>query len=433
MAAPPNADARPPYNEPVTTIADPLAPVLAALEQGVDGGWLKAVFSHPKVTGIPWTKLTVEPVRLTAGPSMKVVMFEAERQQTKTVPLERWPTWLANVMRAEPSHINVVGRTSDWHARQSKRGRWLVSKGKPSLGLTAPATPLPAHDRPSNHPLPNDDPDVQRLFIETGLFSLNGQLRGEASDKYRQVQHYIELLRPLGVLQAAAGPGERVRIVDAGCGKAYLSLALVLYAQRQGLDPELIGVDRDEGVISTVASIATKLGFESAHFEARSIGDFAESGEPTDLLVSLHACDTATDEALAAGVRLGADAIVLAPCCHHELVAQIEARAKAGEQLAGGAWAAVLGSGLLTHRLADIVTDALRAAALEAMGYKVDIVEFISPEATARNVMLRAEKRQPGPAAETATARGLAEYSRLREEWGVTPAVERLLGDRWPR
>ena len=416
----------------MTTPADPLAPVLSALEEGVEGAWLKAVFSHPKVTGIPWSKLTVEPVRLTGGPAMKVVMFEAERQQTKTVPPERWPTWLANVMRAEPSHINVVGRTSDWHARQSKRGRWLVSKGKPSLGVTVPATPLPAHDRPSQHPLPSDDPAVQRLFIETGLFSLNGQLRGEASDKYRQVQHYIELLRPLAVLQAASGPGERLRIVDAGCGKAYLSLALVLFAQRQGLEAELIGVDRDEAVIATVAGIATRLGFESARFEPTSIGEFAQRGEATDLLVSLHACDTATDEALAAGVRLGADAIVLAPCCHHELVSQIEERAKAGHETAQGAWGAVLGSGLLTHRLADIITDALRAAALEAMGYKVDVIEFISPEATARNVMLRAEKRLLGASADAAIERGLADYTRLRDEWGVTPAVQRLLGDRWP-
>ncbi len=415
------------------TAADPLAPVLSALQQGVDGAWLKAVFSHPRVAGIPWSKLTVEPVRLTAGPAIKVVMFESERQQTKTVPPERWPTWLANVMRAEPSHINVVGRTSDWHARQSKRGRWLVSKGKPSLGVTTPTAPLPAHDRPSQHPLPSEDPAVQRLFIETGLFSLNGQLRGEAADKYRQVQHYIELLRPLSVLQPAAGPGERVRVVDAGCGKAYLSLALILYAQRQGLEPELIGVDRNESVIATVAGIATRLGFENARFEASGIGEFAERDEPTDLLVSLHACDIATDEALAAGVRLGADAIVLAPCCHHELVSQIEEKAKGDETLASGAWGAVLGSGLLTHRLADIVTDALRAAALEAMGYKVEIIEFISPEATARNVMLRAEKRLPVPSTGASIARGLAQYTRLRDEWGVTPSVERLLGDRWPQ
>ncbi|MEO6398457.1 MAG: SAM-dependent methyltransferase [Tepidiformaceae bacterium] len=415
----------------MTSTTDALAPVRAALEAGIEGGWLKAVFSHPSVPGIPWAKLTVEPVRLSAGPAMKVVMFEAERQQTKTVPLERWPTWLGNVMLAGPSHINIVGRTSDWHARQSKRGRWLVSKGKPSLGVTAPAAPIPAHDRPSQHLLPSDAPEVQRLFVETGLFGLNGQLRGEAADKYRQVQHYIELLRPLAVLQPAGGPGERVRIVDAGCGKAYLSLALFLYAQRQGLEPELIGVDSNAAMVETVAAIAAKLKFESTRFVAQTIGAFAEQEEPADLLVSLHACDTATDEALAAGVRLGADAIVLVPCCQHELVSQLEARAKDG-LLAESAWAAVLRSGLLTQRLADILTDALRAAALEAMGYKVEVAEFVSPEATARNVMLRAEKRPAGAQADAANARGLLEYSRLRDAWEVAPSVERLLGDRWP-
>ena len=136
-------------------------------------------------------------------------------------------------------------------------------------------------------------------------------------DKERQVQHYVELLRTLPIWER-----ERIRVVDAGCGKAYMSLALVAYGREVGTRVELVGLDANPQVIETVQAIADGLGYDEARFEATTIAAY-ESDEPIDLLVSLHACDTATDEAIAAGVRLGAEAIVVAPCCHHELAAQI--------------------------------------------------------------------------------------------------------------
>jgi hypothetical protein len=129
--------------------------------------------------------------------------------------------------------------------------------------------------------------------------------------------------------------------------------------------------------------------------------------------VSLHACDTATDEAIAAGVRLGAEAIVVAPCCHHELAGQLAARPKD----------ALLRHGLLLGRQADLVTDALRAAALEMSGYRVDVIEFVAAEHTAKNVMLRALR---APSAARAR-RAAAEYLELRVRYGVVPSIERLL------
>jgi len=161
-----------------------------------------------------------------------------------------------------------------------------------------------------------------------------------------------------------------------------------------------------------VRSVALSLGYDEAQFEVSTIADYA-SAEPIDLLVSLHACDTATDEAIAAGVRLGADAIVLAPCCHHELAAQIATREKDG----------LLRHGLLLGRQADLVTDALRAARLEVAGYRVEVMEFVSAEHTAKNVMLRAERAPSRPRA----ARAAAEFVELRDRYGVDPAIERLL------
>jgi len=221
------------------------------------------------------------------------------------------------------------------------------------------------------------------------------------------VQHYVELLRTLPIWER-----ERVRVVDAGCGKAYMSLALVAYGRQVGTRVELVGLDTNPQVIETVQGIADALGYDEARFEATTIDAYL-SDEPIDLLVSLHACDTATDEAIAAGVRLGAESIVVAPCCHHELAAQIARRDKD----------ALLRHGLLLGRQADLITDALRAAALEMLGYRVEVMEFVSVEHTAKNVMLRAQ-RAPSS---SRVARATAEYTQLRDAWGVDPAVGRLL------
>ena len=285
--------------------------------------------------------------------------------------------------------MHLLTPDGDVHARRTKKGAWLVSSGKPSSS----AAPSREHDRVPRHPLPADHP----LFRATKI----------SRDKARQVQHYVELLRPLPLWER-----ERIRVIDAGCGKAYMSLALVAYGREVGTRVELVGLDSNAAVIETVRGVAESLGYDEASFEATAIVDYA-SDEPVDLLVSLHACDTATDEAIAAGVRLGADAIVVAPCCHHELAAQIATSQKD----------ALLRHGLLLGRQADLVTDALRASAMEMLGYRVDVIEFVSAEHTAKNVMLRAELA-PSP---SRAERAEAEYRELRDRWGVRPAIERLV------
>jgi SAM-dependent methyltransferase len=226
---------------------------------------------------------------------------------------------------------------------------------------------------------------------------------------------YLSFRQATGVVVNAVARWERdaIRVVDAGCGKAYMSLALVAYGREVGTRVELVGLDANPGVIETVRRIAEQLGYDEAAFEATTIEGYAGDG-PVDLLVSLHACDTATDEAIAAGVRLGAEAIVVAPCCHHELAGQLAKNAKDG----------VLRHGVLLGRQADLITDALRAAALETHGYRVDVIEFVATEHTPKNVMLRAVRAPSRARAD----RARREYVELRDHWHVAPAIERLLG-----
>ncbi|HZO34186.1 MAG TPA: SAM-dependent methyltransferase [Gaiellaceae bacterium] len=340
--------------------------------------------------GRGWRKLVADgvaasPVELRRGPAVKIV----DGVRTETVPLDRWPDRL-DALLDDARHVHLHAPGGDIHARRTRRGRWLVSHGRPSSAGGVETR----HDREKQHPLPATHP----LFATTH----------SSPAKRRQVQHYVELVRVLPLWQR-----DRVRVLDAGCGKAYLSLALVAYGRETGTAVDLVGLDVNPAVVATVREIANGLGYDEARFEATSIAEY-ESDEPVDLLVSLHACDTATDEAIAAGVRLQAEAVVVAPCCHHELAAQIAARETD----------ALLRHGLLLGRQADLVTDALRAAALESVGYRVDVIEFVSAEHTAKNLLLRAV-RSPSPGREQ---RALEQYRELRDRYGVDPAIGRLLG-----
>jgi SAM-dependent methyltransferase len=343
-------------------------------ERALADGWRKLV-----VDGV-----TATPVDLARGPALKVV----DGARTETVDRTAWAGRL-DALLADARNVHLLGPDGDLHARRTKKGRWLVSRGRPS----SEARPSGRHDRDKRHPLPADHP----LFRATRI----------SRDKERQVQHYVELLRPLPIWER-----DRIRVVDAGCGKAYMSLALVAYGREVGARVELVGIDVNPSVIETVRGVASSLGYDEARFEVSTIADYRRD-EPIDLLVSLHACDTATDEAIAAGVRLGAEAIVLAPCCHHELAAQIATNEKDG----------LLRHGLLLGRQADLVTDALRAARLEIAGYRVEVMEFVAAEHTAKNVMIRAERAPSEPRAE----RAAAEFVELRDRYGVDPAIERLL------
>jgi len=328
--------------------------------------------------------VTATPVELRRGAAVKLV----DGARTEIVDRGAWEGRV-DVLLEGARHAHLLAPDGDLHARRTKKGKWLVSRGKASSSASATT----AHDREKQHPFAPDHP----------LFKVTRSSR----DKQRQVQHYVELLRPLPLWER-----DRIRVVDAGCGKAYMSLALVAYGRERGTRVELVGLDTNPQVIETVRGIAAELGYDEARFEATSI-DAYESDEPIDLLVSLHACDTASDEAIAAGVRLGAEAIVVAPCCQHELAGQM---AKAGKD-------ALLRHGLLLGRQADLVTDALRASALEMAGYRVDVIEFIDSEHTPKNVMLRAERAPSGSRAR----RAAAEYVELRDRFGVAPAIGRLL------
>jgi len=179
----------------------------------------------------------------------------------------------------------------------------------------------------------------------------------------------------------------------------------------------LTGVDRNAELIGKCCALRDSLGWDGLEFHVSSIAEF-KPAEPPDVVLSLHACDTATDEAIAQGILWKSRVILAAPCCQHELHKQLDAPL----------FQPLLRHGILRERLADLLTDAFRALVLRIMGYRASVVEFISPEHTAKNLMIQAERGlKPGDAA------AIREYHELKRLWNVSPAIEQMMGEEFRR
>jgi SAM-dependent methyltransferase len=235
-----------------------------------------------------------------------------------------------------------------------------------------------------------------------------GRVRKSRYDKFRQVNRFLELVDD--VVPALPSEGT-LRVVDFGCGKSYLTFAIHhLLTALRGREVEIVGLDLKDDVIAACSALAERTNAAGLGFERGDISGYEAEGG-VDLVVSLHACDTATDDALAQAVRWEADAILAVPCCQKEAYRQVES----------SLLAPLLRHGLAKERFAALVTDTLRAQLLELAGYRTQLVEFVPLEHTAKNVLIRAVRGEP------AGADVRRAYEELRDSLGLDPALERLL------
>ena len=310
---------------------------------------------------------------------------------------------------------HLTATTGDLHVRITKKGKALVSRGKVrQVEASSDVTVVQAHDHEKDQPLGRfDSASLLRIL---GMADGQGHIRASMRAKTDQINAFLRELDAL-LEGRKADPAKPLDIVDCGCGRAYLTLSAYCYLTSvKGLSVRVRGVDRNAGIMKKTAEMAKALdAAEDVQFIAADLADCKLDIEP-ELVLSLHACDVATDLAIARGIEWGAKSMLIAPCCQHDLQKQITD---------AGPMRALLRHGILRERLADLMTDAFRAQILRIMGYRVKIVEFVSPEATPRNIMLRAEwgvkQGQPGP---------VGEYLEMRDFWHVTPVLEKILGER---
>ena len=248
------------------------------------------------------------------------------------------------------------------------------------------------------------------LLAEIGILAQNGKIKNDKIRKYNQIDYFVELMQ--GVLKEIGGRDEYI-ILDAACGKSYLSFVLNFYL-REILKKKcrFIGVDYSETVINASRRIAKNLGYNNMEFIKADLTEYIPEVRP-DIVISLHACDTATDMALALGIRAGSRAIVSVPCCHKDIL----------KQYSYEPFEAVTRHGILKARLADTLTDGLRAVYLESVGYKVSMIEYISPLETPKNIMIRAVYTGKK------NSKSAEEYKKLKEMLNVKPAIERILNN----
>lgn len=351
------------------------------------------------------------PVILQGNESLQLTLSGVQASRAANLPAGRARGVLQDQL-AEAEEVHVMTSTVDLHARFTRKGRLLLSRSRP---LAREEAPPASHDRAKHYPL--DRIDARLLLRAVGFADSQDRVRPSMQAKYRQVNEFLRILD--AVLPVAPPPdGRPLRILDAGCGKAYLSLAAQAYlSQTRTLAVEWTGVDRREDVVHSAREMAGRLRLEppAATFAVADLAAY-EPAVPPDIVVSLHACDTATDEAIARGVEWGARVLLCAPCCQHQVQAQLQ---PAGPQRA------LLRHGILRERLADLLADAFRAQLLRLLGYRVRVIEFVEPEATGRNLLIRAERGvRPGM---PDVAR---EYRELRDAWGVVPPLEKRLAAR---
>ncbi|MCX7708646.1 MAG: SAM-dependent methyltransferase [Clostridia bacterium] len=250
---------------------------------------------------------------------------------------------------------------------------------------------------------------ADELLKEIGILGDNGKVKNDMIRKYNQIDHFVELISDM--LKDLAAKYDSLTVLDCGCGKSYLTFVLNYYIKEVLKKPcHFIGLDYSNTVIEASRKMADNLGYHNMEFRVTDIRNYTASRD-IHLVISLHACDTATDEALALAVKNEVKSMVMVPCCHRELL----------NQYSYPPFETILKHGILKARMADVLTDGMRALLLEALGYKVSIVEYISPLETPKNLMIRAEKVQGNNKA------ALEQYRALKKLLNVSPSLEKFV------
>lgn len=353
---------------------NPMPPFQAFVEHTAEalasGSFVKLLVSAPVDRTQPVEHITGRLVEIKGQALLSLTIHESRRDTTENLPLEAVPAWLK--LRLEKHFRSAVLETTggQWQFTTSSKGRARLVAHK----AKSAAAPSRRHDRSKSTGL---DESAQPWLTALGLCDEAGRVRPSMADKHRQLERYLEILGHL-VRDCAWTPEMQLHIADMGCGKGYLTFGVWhLLNHRLGLRVEVLGVETRPELVAQANRVAASIGAQSLRFVA---GDIASVKlEKLDALLALHACNTATDDAIARGVRTGAKLIVVSPCCHQELRPQLGRP----EPLAP-----LLKHGLLAERFSEWLTDGLRALRLEHAGYTTKVIEFIASEHTPRNLLI---------------------------------------------
>ncbi|MCU0771015.1 MAG: SAM-dependent methyltransferase [Verrucomicrobia bacterium] len=341
-------------------------------------------------------------VLIKGQPHLSFISHEAKRDVTRNLALDEGIAWIRTRLEAE--FRNGFLRTSrrNWQWHRPAKGQPRLVGHKP----TVPGVPSREHDLAKHTLL---DQSAADWLHALGVLDNSGRPKPSMTDKYRQISHYLEILhhlaRDCGWTAAPSPEGKLLKLADMGCGKGYLTFAAWHLFRRILHQPVLVlGVENRRELLKEITRVAERLQAEGLEFIP---GDIATVQLPKlDVLIALHACNTATDDAIRRGIRLGARLIVVAPCCHQAL------RPELGHP---ELLTSLLRHGLFKERLAEWLTDGLRTLHLEWAGYDTKVIEFVGSEHTPKNLMIAAVRQREPFSDPAARQRILA----LKEFFGI--------------
>lgn len=336
-----------------------------------DGTLVKLTLGKARAADKTLKNLFVRPVALKTGPHLSFLYRHETKDITKNFKPDEALPLLTSLLGTDflDAHLFTPAQTAQLSCAPEGKDKLVVKNA-----TAAPMPPPDGHDRARQHLITPDQPWLRAL----GVMNERGQPREGMAPKFRQINKFVELLDHLVSDSPLAFASEPFHLVDMACGKGYLTFAA---AQHFGTRVRVTGLERRSELVDTCNRIARENALPNLSFSAGEIEDAAR--DRVDALVALHACDTATDDALFHGIRQNASLLVVSPCCQKEVRPQIEAP----EVLRSA-----LSHGIFLERQAEFATDALRALLLEWAGYRTKVFEFISTEHTAKNLMIAASK-----------------------------------------
>lgn len=312
--------------------------------------------------------------------------------------------------------VSIKEKTKKDKADNAAKGTTdTTADGGESLESSIMSNPAFQHNRQKKYILPQDEPIP--FLVELGVQTPDGRIINSKYDKFKQINRCLEFVRDI-LPSLPQKKNEPIKIIDFGCGKSYLTFAIYYYLKIMNkYDISVIGLDLKKDVIENCQRLADKFGYDGLKFLVGDIGSY-DGADSVDMVVTLHACDTATDYALAKAVKWNASVILSVPCCQHELNKQISCKELAP----------LLKYGIIKERMAALITDAVRANLLEEQGYDTQLLEFIDMEHTPKNILIRAVKRKDGGAIKYGrSCGGSYDISELADFLNVSPTLKKLL------
>ena len=351
----------------------------------------------------PALRIDIRPVLIKTKILLQVTQFDGRQTTAKNYEVKDLN--ISELLSSGFSNILVEHTGGSLSVRVTKKHGALVRRDKSEKIQQL------SHDQVKKRLLDPSDP----VLREVGIADAEGQIKPTRQDKYRQVEEFLRLLTPTltGAIEAghinAPTVAAPLKIVDLGCGNAYLTFAAHQYLKSIGIPIQVIGIDIRPESLKRNSDIAARLGIsQTIEFRAEEIAQ--NSVEGADVVIALHACDTATDDAIAWAVKNQAKLMLIAPCCHHDLQSQLVD--------SPAPWQIVTKYGLLEERFADLLTDALRAHILKLVGYRSEVIEFVGGEHTPRNLMIRAVRT--GAIADPID---FQRYEEMVKLWKIKPAL----------